>query len=50
MVVKLKGSKVVESSEVNTLVEGILGRFAQVESGKTFVSHMVERSSILPDL
>lgn len=50
MVFKLKGVKGAESLEINGLVEGILGRFAQVESGKTFVSTMIEKSSILPDL
>lgn len=50
MVTQLRGVKGTDSIEVNTLVEGILGRFSQVESGKTFVSGRIERSSILPDL
>ncbi len=51
MVLKMKGVKgAAESTEFNAMFESVIGRFSQVESSKSFVSSMVERSSILPDL
>lgn len=50
MITKFKTIKSSDSNEFNNLLEGIFSRFSQVESGKTFVSATIERSSILPDL
>lgn len=50
MVMQFKGIKGVESLETNSLVDGILGRFAQVESSKVFLNTIVERSFALGDL
>ena len=37
MVMQFKGVRGGESLEINSLVEGVLGRFAHIESGKGFV-------------
>ena len=50
MVIQFKGIRGGESLEINSLVDGILGRFAHVESSKGFLSTMVERSLALGDL
>jgi hypothetical protein len=50
MVMQFKGIRGVESLEMNSLVDGILGRFTQVESSKGFLNTIVERSLALGDL
>ena len=50
MVMQFKGIRGGESLEINSLVDGILGRFAQVESSKGFLNTIVERSLALGDL
>ena len=50
MVMQLRGIRGGESLEINGLVEGILGRFSKIESSKSFIGAMVERSSALGEL
>jgi hypothetical protein len=50
MVMQLRGVRGGESLEINGLVEGILGRFSKIESSKSFIGAMVERSFALGDL
>jgi len=35
---------------MNTLLEGIMGRFSQVETKSTFIESIIERSNVLGEL